>query len=81
MEEREERVGKAQRLKQNIMENEMKKQIQRRITEILGELPKNKRILLEREMELEKRLLIKEANEEIWKNGDKTRAERVQTPR
>ena len=79
LEEREERIMTAQRKKQNIMENERKRQIQRRITESLGELPNNKRILLEREIELEKRLLIKEAKEEIWKNGDRTRAGKKQT--
>ena len=71
----------AQRKKQNIMEKERKRQIQTRITESLGELPNNKRILLEREMELEKRLLIKEAKEEIWKKWRQNKGRKKTNPR
>ena len=70
-----------QRKKQNIMEKERKRQIQTRITESLGELPNNKRILLEREMELEKRLLIKEAKEEIWKKWRQNKGRKKTNPK
>ena len=51
------------------------------ITESLGELPKNKRILLEREMELERRLLIKEAREEIWKKWRQNKGRKNTNPK
>ena len=54
-------------IKQNAIETERKKVIQKKITESLGELPGNRRVILERELEKERRLLLKEAKEEIWK--------------
>ena len=67
LEERHDRIKRAQKQKMDIVETERKKNIQRRITESLGELLRNRRILLERELELERRLLLKEAKEEVWK--------------
>ena len=43
------------------------RKIQLKITEKLAELPRNRKILLERELEKERRILMKEAKEEIWK--------------
>ena len=78
-EEKEERLRRAQGLNQKAIETENMKQIQKKITESLRELPGNRRILLERELEKERRLLIKEQKRKYGKNGDRRREGMEQT--
>ena len=54
------------------MEKTEDKKKQQKITENLENLPEIKRILLEREMEKERRLNLKEAKEEVWKRWRQT---------
>ena len=81
LEEKEERIRRVQKLKRNIVETERRKYMQKKITESLGELPKNRRLLLEREMELERRLLLKEAKEDVWKKWRQNKGRRGKNPK
>ena len=81
LEERQERIKRAEIQKQKYMEKERKNNIQMRITQSLGELPENKRILLDREMEKERRLLMKEAKEEIWKKWRQKKGRKSTNPK
>ena len=81
LEEKEEWICRAQRLKQNFVEAERKKHIHKKIIESLGELPKNKRLLLEREIQLERRPHLKEAKEEVWKKWKQNKGRKGTNPK
>ena len=81
LEDRQERINRAQKQKRDIMEKERRKNIQQRITDSLGELPRNRRILLERELDLERRLLLKEAKEEVWKKWRQNKGRKGTNPK
>ena len=57
--------GKAKKKIQ--VEKKEKETIQRKITENLAILPKNRQILLQREEERERRILLQETKKELWK--------------
>lgn len=65
--EKEERLMRAAKQREQLLEKTENKKKQQKITESLEKLPENKRIMLEREMERERRLNLKEAKDEVWK--------------
>ena len=56
------------------------KRKQTKITENLEKLPRNRRIMLEREMERERRLNLQEAKEEVWKKWRQCKGRRKTNP-
>ena len=58
---------------------EVKKK-QQKITEALEKIPDNRRIILERELERERRMNLKEAKEEVWKRWRLTKGRRNTNP-
>ena len=62
-EERKERQGRAKQME----EGWIKERKQRKITEILNQLPENKAEMIRREEARERRLLLKETKEELWR--------------
>ena len=71
-EKRQERIARANRKK----EEWNRERVQKKITETLNKLPKNRAELCRREDELERRLLIKEAKEEMWRKWRQTKGRR-----
>ena len=65
--DREERLERANAQKERTLYTLERKEKQRKITETLDKLPKNRQIILERELEKERRLTLKEAREDVWK--------------
>ena len=70
-EERERRLQVAGEKKRQTLDKLEKRKIQNKITENLRQLPENRRILIEREEEKERRLLLQEAKIELWKKWRK----------
>ena len=68
---KQERLAEASAKKECTMEKLETRKLQTKITETLKEFPRNRRILLERELEKERRMTLKEAKEEIWKEREK----------
>ena len=62
-EEKRERLAKARGKEEECK----KRQVQKKITEVLEKLPENRREIIRREEEREKRILLKEAKEEMWR--------------
>ena len=79
-EEKAERLQRAAKQKEKFDERMEVKKKQQKITETLGKLPINRRILLERDLEKERRLDLKEAKEEIWKRWRLTKGRRKTNP-
>ena len=77
--ERTERKGRAAVKKTETLEKIENKNLQRKITDTLGKLPRNRRILLEREIEKERRITIKEAREELWKRWRHSKGKKKKT--
>ena len=67
LEDKAERIQRGAHKKKQTLERIDKKLKQQRITQELEKLPDNRRILLEREIETERKLNLKEAKEELWK--------------
>ena len=65
--EKRERQRRAAEKREITMEKIQKKRIQQKITEKLNILPENRRKLIEREEEREKKLLMEEAEKELWR--------------
>ena len=61
------RVQEGQTKKEALIQKREKEQLQRKITDSLATLPKNRQILLLREEERERLILLQEAKKEIWK--------------
>ena len=55
--------------------------IQQKITDKLQELPQNRRILAERELERERKITLKEAREELWKKWRQSKGKRKDNPK
>ena len=66
-EEKLERLRRAEIKRNTLTEKLEKRKLQTKITETLQELPQNRRILVEREKERERKLLLQEAKLELWK--------------
>ena len=79
-EEKQERKNRAATKKAETLEKIENRNLQRKITDSLGTLPRNRRILLEREIEKERRLTIKEAREELWKRWRHAKGKRKTNP-
>ena len=80
-EERMERRNKAAAKSREARENWERKMTQQRITETLKKLPKNKHILIEREEEKRRRILLKEAKEQLWKRWRQRKGREQKTAR
>ena len=65
--ERSERLEKAAAKKRTALHQGKCKDMQRKITEELSKLPQNRKVLVEREMERERLILMKEAKQELWR--------------
>ena len=65
--EREERLRRANNQRAETMQRLETKEKQIKITETLDKQPQKKWILLERELEKERRIILNEAREEVWK--------------
>ena len=79
--EREERLGRANAQREKTLKRLKTKEKQRKITETLEKLPENRRILVERELEKERRMNLKEAKEEIWKRWRQSKGKRRMNPK
>ena len=64
---RDERLERANKQKEETLKKLETRERQSKITETLGKLPENRRILVERELDKERRVNLKEAREEVWK--------------
>ena len=64
---RKERLEKAAAKKKEMMDNLEKMKIQKKITENLKILPENRKKLADREKESRRKLLMEEAENEIWR--------------
>ena len=53
--------------RKQLIETREKRMKQQKITTQLAKLPENRRIMLERELETERKLNLKEAKEELWR--------------
>ena len=80
-EEKRERQSRAAKKKEETPERIENKKLQRKITDTLGELPRNKRIILERELDRERRMTLKEAKEELWKKWRQSKGKRKSNPK
>ena len=84
---REERMRKQERLAEASAKRERTlnrleaKKLQTKITETLKELPRNRRILLEGEMEKERRMTLREAKQEVWKKWRQSKGRRKNNPK
>ena len=78
--ERKERLERAAANKEKTLEKIERKNIQSKITDRLNQLPNNRRILIEKEIEKERLLNLKEAKEEIWKKWRQTKGRRRTNP-
>ena len=65
--EKSERLGRAEKRREETLELIGKRQIQQKITENLKLLPENRRKLAEKEEEKRRNLLMKEAEDELWR--------------
>ena len=79
-EEREERLRRAEHQKGELLEKLDVKKKQQKITEALEKIPDNRMIMLERELERERRINLKEAKEEVWKRWRLTKGRRKTNP-
>ena len=66
-EEKTERLERGAIKKKQIQEKTNTKLKQQKITSQLAKLPENRRIMVERELETERKLNLKEAKEELWR--------------
>ena len=78
--EREDRIGKARKKREEFQEGMKRREIQTRITENLKILPKNKQILLEKQVNKEMLMCLKEAKEEIWKKWRQRKGRGLKNP-
>ena len=78
---RKERIAEAAAKREKTLERLATKKLQTKITETLLELPENRRIILEGEMEKERRMILKEAKQEIWKKWRQSKGKRKNNPK
>ena len=64
---RQSRIREGQAKKEALLEKREKEKIQLKITQNLALLPKNRQILLQREEEREKRMLLQETKKDMWR--------------
>ena len=79
--EKEERLKRAGIQKKETMDKIQVKRIQTKITEKMKEFPGNLRIITERGADKERRLLLAEAKEEIWKRLRQNKGRKNTNPR
>ena len=78
--EKHERLGTARTKKEAVRTKQKCKEIQSKITTELKKLPRNRQILMEKEMERKRILLLREAKQELWKKW-RQRKGRGQVPK
>ena len=66
--------------KKLLVEKREKETIQRKITENLALLPKNRQILLQREEEKERKMLLQETKKELWKRWRQRKGRGMRDP-
>ena len=66
-EEKEERLERGRKKGENVRHKERCKKIQTKITETLLKIPSNRQKIIREEEERERKLLLEEAKDEIWK--------------
>ena len=65
--EKNERLERAAKKKSEVMDQQLRKKTQQKITESLKLLPENRRKLVKREEERREKLLLAEAENELWR--------------
>ena len=78
--ERQERLNIAAEKKEKTLQKIEKTKLQKKITDSLNQIPRNRRILLEQRLEKERRMTLKEAKEEIWKKWRHSKGKRKNNP-